>query len=452
MDHQKSCFVMMPFSPDFQSVYEMVIRPVVQRSGLRCIRADEVSRPGEVPEQIREEIDKSEVCVADITGNNANVIYEVALAHERGKAVILISQRPEESAFDLRHMRMIEYSLAGEGPGELRKALQRTLSDTVQLGSPTDLLGEMLVPESVSSVPGSLVIAASPLPRRGRGRTKKLFKRLGRTGGDSLGIRSLLQSFGFIYGLDRLPELLDPNDFDDEILKEPMHLYCIAGPKSNRWTGQVLTHFNQIWAPTWRFRADPSSPGLTDVQAMMHKNDSKYVPDDYEGSDAFLWDFGLIIRGPNPFHEQYMVTILAGRGRLGTEAACRAATDPEHLGRIRDRLRAARPGHDLGNHKQAFYAVVHMTRDRETHEGDADTLQVSEAKCFRRREPEHIGRKKPAETGRTENETAHEEKSVEDQDGLSRLADLAVPTGTADLAMNIDHYLYGHPKVSDARQ
>jgi hypothetical protein len=35
-------------------------------------------------------------------------------------------------------------------------------------------------------------------------------------------------------------------------------------------------------------------------------------------------------------------------------------------------------------------------------------------------------------------------------DPLYQLTQLAVPTGVPDLAKNIDHYLYGHPKVSDA--
>jgi hypothetical protein len=30
------------------------------------------------------------------------------------------------------------------------------------------------------------------------------------------------------------------------------------------------------------------------------------------------------------------------------------------------------------------------------------------------------------------------------------MSDLAVDTGIADLATNVDHYLYGHPKDSDA--
>jgi hypothetical protein len=36
-------------------------------------------------------------------------------------------------------------------------------------------------------------------------------------------------------------------------------------------------------------------------------------------------------------------------------------------------------------------------------------------------------------------------------DPLFRITDLAAETGISDLATNIDHYLYGHPKASDAR-
>jgi hypothetical protein len=41
-------------------------------------------------------------------------------------------------------------------------------------------------------------------------------------------------------------------------------------------------------------------------------------------------------------------------------------------------------------------------------------------------------------------------RQVSTSDPLSRMTDLAVETGIRDLATNIDHYLYGHPKVSDA--
>jgi len=46
-------------------------------------------------------------------------------------------------------------------------------------------------------------------------------------------------------------------------------------------------------------------------------------------------------------------------------------------------------------------------------------------------------------------------KPVSDQDrkefDIFRMGELAVDTGIPDLATNIDHYLYGHPKVTDAK-
>ena len=49
-------------------------------------------------------------------------------------------------------------------------------------------------------------------------------------------------------------------------------------------------------------------------------------------------------------------------------------------------------------------------------------------------------------------ETIDVESPGEGIDPVYRLAELAVPTGIPDLAANIDHYLYGHPKVDDAQQ
>jgi len=49
-------------------------------------------------------------------------------------------------------------------------------------------------------------------------------------------------------------------------------------------------------------------------------------------------------------------------------------------------------------------------------------------------------------------ETLDKEKTTGGDDPLYRLGELAVPTGIPDLALNIDHYLYAHPKVDDAQQ
>ncbi|HLX09585.1 MAG TPA: hypothetical protein VKY89_17155 [Thermoanaerobaculia bacterium] len=51
---------------------------------------------------------------------------------------------------------------------------------------------------------------------------------------------------------------------------------------------------------------------------------------------------------------------------------------------------------------------------------------------------------------RVELELAGESHTASGEDPLSSMADLAVETGITDLATNADHYLYGHPKASDA--
>ena len=37
------------------------------------------------------------------------------------------------------------------------------------------------------------------------------------------------------------------------------------------------------------------------------------------------------------------------------------------------------------------------------------------------------------------------------EDALFRMSELAIETGIPDLAVNINHYLYGHPKVTDGQ-
>jgi hypothetical protein len=44
------------------------------------------------------------------------------------------------------------------------------------------------------------------------------------------------------------------------------------------------------------------------------------------------------------------------------------------------------------------------------------------------------------------------EAKEEFDDPIYHLGDLAVPTGIPDLARNIDHYLYGHPKQDHGQQ
>ena len=89
----RMAFVMMPFSKKFDELYRMAIGPASSENGLTALRADEMVGTGFILEQIRTAIQQSRICIADLTGSNANVLYEVGYAQALGKPLVLIAKR-----------------------------------------------------------------------------------------------------------------------------------------------------------------------------------------------------------------------------------------------------------------------------------------------------------------------------------------------------------------------
>jgi len=124
------CFVIMPFEQDLDELYEQVIKPVVEKCGLTCKRADEIKSTREVMDDIVESICRARVIVADLTWQNPNVFYELGIAHTLGKETILISQRAITTIpFDLYHIRRIEYENTAPGGQKLKRDLVLTIKE-----------------------------------------------------------------------------------------------------------------------------------------------------------------------------------------------------------------------------------------------------------------------------------------------------------------------------------
>ena len=110
-----SCFVMMPFGQWFDQYYQEIYSPAIKEAGFEPLRADELFSTGTVVEQIWEQVEKAPVLLADLTGKNANVFYELGLAHAAKKPVdVLTAETIDDVPFDLRHLRIIIYSVASE--------------------------------------------------------------------------------------------------------------------------------------------------------------------------------------------------------------------------------------------------------------------------------------------------------------------------------------------------
>jgi hypothetical protein len=129
-------FVMMSFDPANSSVYK-TIKETAAPLGVTVRRGDDLFTAHAVMHDIWTQIMKARAVVADCTGRNANVFYEIGIAHTIGKPVVLITQRATDVPFDLRSFRFIRYTLTEAGLRRLRSALKATLADSLGLPQTT---------------------------------------------------------------------------------------------------------------------------------------------------------------------------------------------------------------------------------------------------------------------------------------------------------------------------
>lgn len=123
------CYVLMPFSHDLDGVYNDAIKAAVHEAlaqldrTIRCLRGDDAVHPGSVTREIVNSIYAADVVIADLTGNNPNVFYELGVAHSLGKNTALITQNIEGSAFDVQGYRQVRYESSPAGLLRLRTQL-----------------------------------------------------------------------------------------------------------------------------------------------------------------------------------------------------------------------------------------------------------------------------------------------------------------------------------------
>jgi hypothetical protein len=127
------CFAMMPFEPLFDEYHRTVFVPAIEDAGLTARRSDDVnSHHGTVSGDIRTLVMQSAVCMADLTGSNLNVLYEIGLAHGLDKPVVLLAQSPEDVPMELHGRRIVYYRTElPDWAQTLRVTLGESLRQTV---------------------------------------------------------------------------------------------------------------------------------------------------------------------------------------------------------------------------------------------------------------------------------------------------------------------------------
>jgi hypothetical protein len=123
MKSSNTAFVIMPFAPEFRPGYEEVIEPAVRAAGLECIRADQETL-GHIHRMMFERIFESPVVVADISGGNPNVFYELGVSHAAACRTVTVVRQDYAKGipFDIAPYRVIIYPKRPEEPADERAA------------------------------------------------------------------------------------------------------------------------------------------------------------------------------------------------------------------------------------------------------------------------------------------------------------------------------------------
>jgi hypothetical protein len=118
-------FVLMPFDKAFDDVYKLGIKDAVTSFDdvvAECVD-EQIYREG-ILERIYRQIDVADIIIADMTGQNPNVFYEVGYAHAKDKLCIHLTANADDIPFDLKHHRHIVY---GKSISTLRRELEKEI-------------------------------------------------------------------------------------------------------------------------------------------------------------------------------------------------------------------------------------------------------------------------------------------------------------------------------------
>jgi len=137
-----NCFVMMPFGGFNDDYFKLIYEPAVKTAKLKCIRGDSIFRSSSIMSDIWSWVQEADVLLADLTGKNPNVFYELGLAHAIGKPVVLVSETMDDVPFDLKLYRVINYDKnIPDWNRELKKNITSSLNETME--NPTEVIPDM---------------------------------------------------------------------------------------------------------------------------------------------------------------------------------------------------------------------------------------------------------------------------------------------------------------------
>jgi hypothetical protein len=120
----RPAFLAIPYRAEFEPI-KRAVKKAGKAAGYKCEVTGDLATPGNIMDQVWTGIRGADAVVADITGENANVYYEIGLAQALGKEIIILSQE-RQAPFDIRAFRRVDYEPSDLGG--LRKKLKEAFT------------------------------------------------------------------------------------------------------------------------------------------------------------------------------------------------------------------------------------------------------------------------------------------------------------------------------------
>jgi hypothetical protein len=141
MPAKKICFFVTPIghanSPERKranDIQKFILMEVLAPK-YKVLRADELPQPGSITHQVIKWLYEADLVIADLTGLNANVIYELGIRHSFNRISVHLIDKAATIPFDLKDERTITVDLADVADvDECKRALARNIKEIERKG------------------------------------------------------------------------------------------------------------------------------------------------------------------------------------------------------------------------------------------------------------------------------------------------------------------------------